>query len=455
MAEEFVDIEQNGDPLGILSKKTVSPKVQEAAPVDSDPLGILKKKSTPVVSSGIPSQLPSQPDFLKQGASLADNSFLKEISKSTAQSVGQPSSKSKLPLEGFSQKQIDLLKKGVEKPAQKTSGGLMIPTNLPKEDGEDKDEWKLKNLVQNVFANFELAGTKLLADATTLVKDFSKNPYIPDVSSAMKGVKTSTGESIPTPWELDPSGTVIRELHGNQERMQQVIANNPLPNTFWGKAVSSVNSFIPDIAVAGLFPETKLAQGASFLAKTGKLLINPFTKYITTKEALSGYGEARKKGEDIGEASLEGIKGAGRGLKTGVELAILGAGSNVATKSVMNKLEQYGLGNMPTKELVNLGTDLLAYSIISPYANAGLEGSIIVQKVKEGTSDFGYNARSDKYENLKAAGVIDPTKVTRVALENASSIAGMLLTTECTIVDKPKEEPAMPSMPGGGMGGMM
>jgi hypothetical protein len=251
---------------------------------------------------GIPSQLPSQPDFLQQGASLADNSFLKKISESTAQSVGQPSPKSKLPLEGFNQKQIDLLKKGVEKPAQKTSGGLMIPTNLPKEDGEDKDEWKLKNLVQNVFANFELAGTKLLADATTLVKDFSKNPYIPDVSSAMKGVKTSTGESIPTPWELDPSGTVIRELHGNQERMQQVIANNPLPNTFWGKAVSSVNSFIPDIAVAGLFPETKLAQGASFLAKTGKLLINPFTKYITTKEALSGYGEASKEGKDIGES---------------------------------------------------------------------------------------------------------------------------------------------------------
>lgn len=203
MAEEFVDIEQNGDPLGILSKKTVSPKVQEAAPVDSDPLGILKKKSTPVVSSVTPSPLPSQPDFLKQGASLADNSFLKKISESTAQSVGQPPSKSKLPLEGFNQKQIDLLKKGVEKPAQKTSGGLMIPTNLPKEDGEDKDEWKLKNLVQNVFANFELAGTNLLADATTLVKDLSKNPYIPDVSAVMKEAEKSTGKSIPTPWELD------------------------------------------------------------------------------------------------------------------------------------------------------------------------------------------------------------------------------------------------------------
>ncbi len=86
--------------------------------------------------------------------------------------------------------------------------------------------------------------------------------------------------------------------------------------------------------------------------------------------------------------------------------------------------------------------------------NAGIEGSIVVQKVKEGKNDFGYNARMDKYENLFDAGVIDPTKVARVALENAASIAGMLLTTECILVDK-KEENPMPAMPGGGMGGMM
>ena len=84
-------------------------------------------------------------------------------------------------------------------------------------------------------------------------------------------------------------------------------------------------------------------------------------------------------------------------------------------------------------------------------ANSGVEGSIIVQKVREGKADFGYNARTDKFENLLAAGVIDPTKVSRVALENAASIAAMLLTTECVIVDKPKEEKAMPQMPGGGM----
>jgi chaperonin GroEL len=86
-------------------------------------------------------------------------------------------------------------------------------------------------------------------------------------------------------------------------------------------------------------------------------------------------------------------------------------------------------------------------------ANAGLEGSIIVQKVKEGKDDFGYNARTDVYENMLAAGVIDPTKVTRVALENAASIASMLLTTECVLSDIKEDKPAMPAMPGG-MGDM-
>ena len=88
--------------------------------------------------------------------------------------------------------------------------------------------------------------------------------------------------------------------------------------------------------------------------------------------------------------------------------------------------------------------------------NAGIEGSIVVQRVKEGKGDFGYNARTDNYENLLAAGVIDPTKVARVALENAASIAGMMLTTECVIADKPKKEEAVHSHGHGapGMGGM-
>jgi len=105
------------------------------------------------------------------------------------------------------------------------------------------------------------------------------------------------------------------------------------------------------------------------------------------------------------------------------------------------------------------GIEIIRRAIEEPLrqivTNAGKEGAVVVQKVSEGTGDFGYNARMDKYENLLAAGVVDPAKVTRVALENAASIAGMFLTTECVIVDKKEENPA-PQMPmGGGMGGMM
>ena len=86
--------------------------------------------------------------------------------------------------------------------------------------------------------------------------------------------------------------------------------------------------------------------------------------------------------------------------------------------------------------------------------NAGLEGSVVVQKVREGEGGFGYNARTDTYENLRESGIIDPAKVARVALENAASIAGMFLTTECVVVDHPEPKPEVP-MGGGGMGGMM
>ncbi len=109
----------------------------------------------------------------------------------------------------------------------------------------------------------------------------------------------------------------------------------------------------------------------------------------------------------------------------------------------------------------NTGISIVKRAIEEPLrqivANAGLEGAVIVQKVREGKNDFGYNARTDKYENLFVAGVIDPTKVTRIALENAASIAAMLLTTECVLSDQKEEAPAMPmGNPGmGGMGGMM
>ncbi len=120
--------------------------------------------------------------------------------------------------------------------------------------------------------------------------------------------------------------------------------------------------------------------------------------------------------------SLEGMKGDNQDETTGIEI-------------IKRAIEE------PLRQII---------------ANAGKEGAVYVQKVKESKGDYGYNARSDKFENFFEAGVIDPAKVTRVALENAASIAGMMLTTECVIAEK-KEDKAAPAMPpmGGGMGGMM
>jgi len=108
----------------------------------------------------------------------------------------------------------------------------------------------------------------------------------------------------------------------------------------------------------------------------------------------------------------------------------------------------------------NTGIAIISRAIEEPLRmiveNAGIEGSIVIQKVKEGKADYGYNARTDKFENLYAAGVIDPTKVTRIALENAASVAGMFLTTECVLAEQKEENPAPMGAPGmGGMGGMM
>lgn len=120
------------------------------------------------------------------------------------------------------------------------------------------------------------------------------------------------------------------------------------------------------------------------------------------------------------QAALENLKGANEDEQTGIEI-------------VRRAIEE------PLRQIV---------------ANAGEEGAVVVDKVRAGKADFGYNARTDKYENLFEAGVVDPAKVTRVALENAASVAGMFLTTECVIVDHPEEHPA-PAMPSPSMGGMM
>ncbi|WP_289222600.1 chaperonin GroEL [uncultured Bacteroides sp.] len=145
-----------------------------------------------------------------------------------------------------------------------------------------------------------------------------------------------------------------------------------------------------------------------------------------------------------------------RATRAAIEEGIV-SGGGVAYIRALDALEGFKGDNVDE----TTGIDIIKRAIEEPLrqivANAGKEGAVVVQKVREGKADFGYNARTDVYENLHAAGVVDPAKVTRVALENAASIAGMFLTTECVIVEKKEDKPEMPmGAPGmGGMGGMM
>ena len=172
----------------------------------------------------------------------------------------------------------------------------------------------------------------------------------------------------------------------------------------------------------------KLAGGVAQLNVGAASEVEMKEKKDRVDDALSATRAAIEEGIVAGggvayiraQAALEGLKGENEDEQTGIEI-------------IRRAIEE------PLRQIV---------------ANAGKEGAVVVDKVRQGEADFGYNARKDVYENLKAAGVVDPAKVTRVALENAASIAGMFLTTECVITDI-KEENPMPAMPAGGMGSMM
>ena len=172
----------------------------------------------------------------------------------------------------------------------------------------------------------------------------------------------------------------------------------------------------------------KLAGGVAQLNVGAASEVEMKEKKDRVDDALSATRAAIEEGIVAGggvayiraQAALEGLKGENEDEQTGIEI-------------IRRAVEE------PLRQIV---------------ANAGKEGAVVVDKVRNGEADYGYNARKDVYENLKAAGVVYPAKVTRVALENAASIAGMFLTTECVITDIKEEHPA-PAMPAGGMGGMM
>ena len=171
----------------------------------------------------------------------------------------------------------------------------------------------------------------------------------------------------------------------------------------------------------------KLAGGVAQLNVGAASEVEMKEKKDRVDDALSATRAAIEEGIVAGggvayiraQTALEGLKGENEDEQTGIEI-------------IRRAIEE------PLRQIV---------------ANAGKEGAVVVDKVRQGEADFGYNARKDVYENLKAAGVVDPAKVTRVALENAASIAGMFLTTECVITDIKEEHPA-PAMPAGGMGMM-
>ena len=133
------------------------------------------------------------------------------------------------------------------------------------------------------------------------------------------------------------------------------------------------------------------------------------------------------------------------------------AGGGTAFLRAISSLDSLSLENDDQNTGILIVKTALESPIRTIVENSGGEGSVVIQRVKEGKGDYGYNAATDKYESMFKAGIIDPTKVTRLALENAASIAGLLITTECVVVDEPeKDAPAAPPMPpGGGMGGMM
>ncbi len=156
--------------------------------------------------------------------------------------------------------------------------------------------------------------------------------------------------------------------------------------------------------------------------------------------------EMKEKKDRVDDALHATRAAVEEGVVAGGGVALIRAASVLDTLKVENEDQETGI------QIIRQAIEAPLRTIV---ANAGGEGSVVVNKVREGKDDFGYNARDDKYENMFAAGIIDPTKVTRLALENSASISGLLLTTECVIADMPEEKSSMPHMGGGGMGGMM
>ena len=381
MAEEFEEIEQQ-DPFSEFGGKAVTTKKVEADPFAEFGGKTIEKKNL-VGNASVDGTKPTSPfvspskSISTQGTDLTNNNFFKEISQPVPPELQKRHEealnrikqinthpKPTTPIQKFDNMAASIL--GFNRDITES----VKPSKIAEIEHDAKGHWG--NIVQNVFANIEKAGTKLAAGTLQLISDMEQG-------------RPSAGVKMPD----NPMDKLIAGLNGNEKRMQQVIENNPLPNTFMGNAVESVSSFLPDIMGTALLPEAKLAQGAGLLKTAASAMFGNFTKYMAGKGLVEGYGAARQEGKDVPASFMEGAKESGRGALTGVEMGLLGLGSGMATNAIIKKAAEAGLTGakgVAAKELVNLATDVTAYGLVSPTVHAGIEGRFPAMKeISDGT----------------------------------------------------------------------
>lgn len=307
----------------------------------------LKKKASGVASSPTESKS-ALPGFLKEGKKMAQVGF------ATPQILSEDVKARKEPKIRISPKLFG------------TPG--VVDVDLVESD----DDGSYKNLAQNLANNFLISASDIGAGLAQILREGAPTgvPREKKKTEALytpEGEKTKYAETIT--WAQDPLARVALGLNGISEpakEMQQTVSGK-LPDTFLGNTLTSLSAIVPDLAATALMPEAKAVQGASFLQKTGSLLFNNFTKYLMVKEPLVGYNQAKLEGKD--QSPVEVLSNVGKGAIAGMELALLGAGSGLATKGIMKQAAKIGLvgtKGFAAKELVNLATDVVAYGLISP-----------------------------------------------------------------------------------------
>ena len=329
------------------------------------------------------------------------------------------------------------IKRGIDKAVAK------VVDSIKHQAEKVGDNYDKIEQVATVSANNDPVIGKLIADA---MRKVSKDGVI--TIEEAKGTDTTIG--VVEGMQFD-RGYLSAYFVTNTEKMECEMEKPYI--LIYDKKISNLKDFLPILepAVQSGRPLLVIAEDVDSEALT-TLVVNRLRSQLKICAVKApGFGDRRKEMlEDIAVLTGGVVISEEKGLKL-----------EQATIEMLGTAIESLDGLKGENDDETTGIAIIKRAIEEPLrqivANAGKEGAVVVQKVSEGKGDFGYNARTDVYENMHAAGVVDPAKVTRVALENAASIAGMFLTTECVIVEKKEDKPEMPmGAPGmGGMGGMM